>query len=183
MPVYDTLFLSSICCARPQYAVPVLDMLCLCSIGCACPRYPALAFNTLCLCSIGCACHKYAVVCSIHAVPPIRCACPQYAVPVLNTLSWPFAVPVPIRNRILTLIPLYRKPNRSSAAATKIPKWNKSCENANLIPVLLLSFESQTVVFLGAFKTDVSIFRVISFYASWKFLLWLGNSAWDFLGD
>ena len=33
------------------------------------------------------------------------------------------------------------------------------------------------------FKTNVSIFRVISFYASWKFLLWLGNSAWDFLGD
>ena len=21
------------------------------------------------------------------------------------------------------------------------------------------------------------------FYASWKYLLWLGNSAWDFLGD
>ena len=36
-----------------------------------------------------------------------RCACPRYAVPVLNTLSWPFAVPVPLRNRILTLIPLY----------------------------------------------------------------------------
>ena len=32
------------------------------------------------------------------------------------------------------------------------------------------------------FKTNLSIFRVISFYASWKFLLWLGNSAWDFLG-
>ena len=26
------------------------------------------------------------------------------------------------------------------------------------------------------------IFRVISFYAFWKFLLWLGNSAWDLLG-
>ena len=35
----------------------------------------------------------------------------------------------------------------------------------------------------GVFKTNVAIFRVISFYASWKFLLWLGNSAWDFLGD
>ena len=33
------------------------------------------------------------------------------------------------------------------------------------------------------FKTNVAIFRVISLYASWKFLLWLGNSAWDFLGD
>ena len=37
--------------------------------------------------------------------------------------------------------------------------------------------------FFGVFKTNVSTFRVISFYASWKFLLWLGNSAWDFLGD
>ena len=33
------------------------------------------------------------------------------------------------------------------------------------------------------FKTNLSIFRVISFYAPWKFLLCLGNSAWDFLGD
>ena len=32
------------------------------------------------------------------------------------------------------------------------------------------------------FKTNVSIFRVISFYAFWKFLLWLGNSAWEFFG-
>ena len=31
------------------------------------------------------------------------------------------------------------------------------------------------------FETNVSIFRVISFNAFWKFLL-LGNSAWDFLG-
>ena len=37
--------------------------------------------------------------------------------------------------------------------------------------------------FFGVFKTNLSIFRVISFYASWKFSLWLGNSAWDFLGD
>ena len=29
--------------------------------------------------------------------------------------------------------------------------------------------------------TNVSIFRVISFQAFWKFF-WLGNSAWDFLG-
>ena len=39
------------------------------------------------------------------------------------------------------------KPNRNSAAATKKPKKNKSRESANPIPVLLLSFESQTVVF------------------------------------
>ena len=37
--------------------------------------------------------------------------------------------------------------------------------------------------FLGVFETNLSIFRVISFYASWKFSLWLGNSAWDFLGN
>ena len=36
---------------------------------------------------------------------------------------------------------------------------------------------------LGVFKTNLSTFRVISFYASWKFLLCLGNSAWDTLGD
>ena len=37
--------------------------------------------------------------------------------------------------------------------------------------------------FFWVFKTNLSIFRVTSFHASWKFLLWLGNSAWDFLGD
>ena len=37
--------------------------------------------------------------------------------------------------------------------------------------------------FFEVFKTNLSIFRVISFYASWKFSLWLGNSAWDFLED
>ena len=33
--------------------------------------------------------------------------------------------------------------------------------------------------FLGVFKTNVSIFCVMSFNALWKFL-WLGNSACDF---
>ena len=37
--------------------------------------------------------------------------------------------------------------------------------------------------FFEVFKTNVSIFRVISFYAFWKFLLWFGNSARYFLGD
>ena len=36
--------------------------------------------------------------------------------------------------------------------------------------------------FFWVFKTNVSIIRVISFYAFWKFLLWLGNSAWEFFG-
>ena len=35
--------------------------------------------------------------------------------------------------------------------------------------------------FFWVFKTNVCIFRVISFYAFWKFL-WLGNSAWDIFG-
>ena len=35
--------------------------------------------------------------------------------------------------------------------------------------------------FLGVFQSNLSIFRVMSFYASWKFSLWLGNSGWDFL--
>ena len=37
-------------------------------------------------------------------------------------------------------------------------------------------------IFFLAFKTNVSIFRFVSFYAFWKFLLWLGNSAWDLWG-
>ena len=35
--------------------------------------------------------------------------------------------------------------------------------------------------FLGYSKTNICIFRVVSCNAFWKFL-WLGNSAWDFLG-
>ena len=35
--------------------------------------------------------------------------------------------------------------------------------------------------FFGVFKTNVSIFCVMSFNAPWKFL-WLGNWAWDFWG-
>ena len=31
------------------------------------------------------------------------------------------------------------------------------------------------------FKTNVSMFHVMSFNAFWKFL-WLGNLTWDFLG-
>ena len=31
------------------------------------------------------------------------------------------------------------------------------------------------------FKTDISMFHVISFNAFWKFS-WLGNLTWDFLG-
>ena len=37
--------------------------------------------------------------------------------------------------------------------------------------------------FFEVFKSNLSIFRVISFYASWKFSLWLGNSARDVLED
>ena len=40
-------------------------------------------------------------------------------------------------------------------------------------------FEKEPTVLQS--KTDVSIFRVKSFYA--EILLWLGNSAWDFWGD
>ena len=88
---FNTLCLSSIPCACLQYVVPVLNTLCPSPIRCACPKYSVLVLDTLCQCSIG-------------------CACPRYTVPVLNTLSWPFAVPVPIRNRILTLILLYKMP-------------------------------------------------------------------------
>ena len=55
------------------------DMLCLSSIRCACPQCDVVVLDMPCLSAI-------------------RCAFPKYAVPVLNTLSLPFAVPVPIRN-------------------------------------------------------------------------------------
>ena len=64
------------------------DMLCLSPIRCACPQCDVVVLDT-------------------PYLSAIRCAFPKYAVPALNTLSWPFAVPVPIRNRILTLIPLF----------------------------------------------------------------------------
>ena len=64
-------------------------------IRCACPRYAVPVLDTL---------SHYGSSLSLSST---RCACPRYAVPVLNTLSWPFAVPVPLRNRILTLIPLH----------------------------------------------------------------------------
>ena len=57
----------------------LLDMLCLSSKRCACPQCDVVVLDMPCLSAI-------------------RCAFPKYAVPVLNTLSWPFAVPVPIRN-------------------------------------------------------------------------------------
>ena len=37
--------------------------------------------------------------------------------------------------------------------------------------------------FCGYSKLIFLFFVLVSFYASWKFLLWLGSSAWDFLGD
>ena len=52
--------------------MPVVDTL-------AFPQYDVVVLDTLCLSAK-------------------RCACPRYDVPVLNTLSWPLAVPVPIRN-------------------------------------------------------------------------------------
>ena len=37
--------------------------------------------------------------------------------------------------------------------------------------------------FCGYSKLMFLFFVLVSFCASWKFLLWLGSSAWDFLGD
>ena len=37
--------------------------------------------------------------------------------------------------------------------------------------------------FCGYSKLMFLFFVLVSFYAFWKFLLWLGSSAWDFLGD
>ena len=81
------------------------DMLCLSSIRCACPQCDVVVLDMPCLSAI-------------------RCAFPKYAVPVLNTLSWPFAVPVPIRNWILTLIPLYTKTWFHSHWLAKVIEWH-----------------------------------------------------------
>ena len=119
-PVPDTLCLSSILCAFPQYSVVVLDTPHLSSIRCACPKYARPVLDTLCLSYIRRTCPRYAVpvrdtlclslirwaVLSL-CLSLIRCASSRYAVPVVNTLSWPFAVPLTIGNWILTLIPLY----------------------------------------------------------------------------
>ena len=99
--------------ACPQHAVLVVNRPCLSSIRCACLQYVVRALDTLCPSSILCACAKDPVLAALPVLDrlrlsKIRYACPRYAVPVLNTLSGPFAVPVPIRNRILTLMPLYR---------------------------------------------------------------------------
>ena len=48
---------------------------------------------------------------------------------------------------ILSNINRNAKPNRNSAAAPKKPKWNKSRESTDPISVLLMSLESQTIVF------------------------------------
>ena len=122
MPVLDSLCLSSIRRASPRYPVLVLDMLCLSSIRCVCLKYPVLVLDTLCLSSIGCACPQYDVpVLDTLCLSSIGCACAQYAVPVLSTLCLSSircacrkyvelafrCACQPIRNRILTLIPLY----------------------------------------------------------------------------
>ena len=54
---------------------------------------------------------------------------------------------VSTRHEILSNIDRNAKPNRNSAAAPKKPKRNKSRESTDPIPVLLLSLESQIVVF------------------------------------
>ena len=54
---------------------------------------------------------------------------------------------VSTRHEILSNIDRNAKPNRNSAAAPRTPKWNKSRESTDPIPGLLLSLQSQTVVF------------------------------------
>ena len=48
-PVPNTLCLSSMRCAFPQYDVVVLDTPYLSSIRCACPKYAVPVLDTLCL--------------------------------------------------------------------------------------------------------------------------------------
>ena len=54
---------------------------------------------------------------------------------------------VSARHQILSNIERNAKPNRNSAVAPNKPVRNKSRESTDPIPVLLLSLESQTVVF------------------------------------
>ena len=123
------LCLSLFGCACLCYAVPVRIGLCLSLFGCACPYWAVPVFVTLCLSVLGCACLCYAVPVRIGLrLSLLRCAylywavpvfvrlclsllgraCLCYAVPNRVQLCWPLRVPLLFRNRILTLIPLYR---------------------------------------------------------------------------
>ena len=114
------LCLSLFGCACLCSAVPVFVRLCLSLLRCACPYWAVPVFVTLCLSLLGCAC-----LCS---VVPVRvglclsllgCACLCYAVPNRVQLCWPLHVPLLFRNRILTLIPLYK--NRPLITGWRFP--------------------------------------------------------------
>ena len=72
---------------------------------------------------------------------------------------------VSTRHEILSNIDRNAKPNLNSAAAPKKPTWNKPRESTDPIPVLLLSLESQTVVFqLFDFQLELKKFIIKKFY-------------------
>ena len=110
------LCLSLFGCACLCSAVPVFVTLCLSLLRCACPYWAVPVFVTLCLSLLGCACLCSAVPIRVGlCLSLLGCACLCYAVPNRVQLCWPLRVPLLFRNRILTLIPLYRIAIRRSA--------------------------------------------------------------------
>ena len=56
-----------------------------------------------------------------------------------------------------------------------------SALNREGLRLLMTGLDAGSISAASLVRSSISIFRVISFYASWKFLLWLENSAWAFL--
>ena len=71
----------------------------------------------------GCDCHCpcYAVpICARHCLPVLEWACLCYAVPNRVQLCWPLCVPLLFRNRMLTLIPLFKFLTQSAKQQHKV---------------------------------------------------------------
>ena len=101
------LCLSFFGCACLCYAVPIFIGLCLPLFGCACPYWAVPLFVTLCLSLLGCLCSAVSVRVGL-CLSLLGCGFLCYAVPNRVQLCWPLHVPLLFKNRILTLIPLYR---------------------------------------------------------------------------
>ena len=108
------LCLSLFGCACLCYAVPVRIGLCLSLLRCARPYWAVPVFVTLSLSLLGCA-----YLC--------------YAMPEIVQLCWPLRVPLLFINRILTLIPLYKRDSCLRAVDSSVPLKQRDPKNLGLI--------------------------------------------------
>ena len=83
-------------------------------------------FVTLCLSLLGCACLCSAMPVRVRlCLSLLGCACLCYAVPNRVQLCWPLRVPLLFRNRILTLIPLYKNLAENLVYGELVASWEK----------------------------------------------------------